>query len=64
MEKTASILHKEFSDKLIQLINNCGLPAWAIKDTLRNALNQVEAIADQEYQKDMAAYTEIEEVEE
>lgn len=64
MEKTANMLHKEFSDKLISLINDCKLPAFAIKDTLRCALIQVEAQADQDYQRDLKTCAEIEEAEE
>lgn len=64
MDKTANMLHREFSNALTSLINNCGLPAFVIKDTLRCALFQVEQIEDQEYQRDLKEYQELQEVEE
>lgn len=64
MDKTATILHKEFSDHLVKLINDCQLPAFAIKDTLRCALMQLETLAEQDYQRDLKMCKEIEEAEE
>ena len=56
MEKTANILHREFSDNLTQLINSCGLPPFVIKDTIRSALLQVERLEDEQYRKELEAY--------
>ena len=56
--KPATLLHKDFSDSLIELINNCGLPPFVIKDTLRCALYQVENLVDDQYRKDMKEYEE------
>lgn len=56
MEKTALMLHREFSDGLTDLINGCGLPPFVIKDTLRNALLQIENLVEAQYQKDLTEF--------
>lgn len=55
-EKPAIIAAHDFSIALLNLINNCDLPPFVIKDTLRCALIQVENLADKQYEQALQEY--------
>lgn len=58
--KPITILKREFDEKLVELVNGCGLPACVIKpsvEQLVNLLNQMEAA---QYQADLKAMQEQE----
>lgn len=57
MEKPATILHKEFREKIVEAINTSGLPAFVLVPVLESALNQVKEIADEQYANDIETYT-------
>lgn len=45
------IKEREFKEKIVEVINNSGLPAFLIKPTLKELLQQVELLEQQQYQE-------------
>ena len=56
MQKPATVAYRELSDKLQELLNNCGLPAFVMIPLLREALTQLEALDERQYQRDMTEW--------
>lgn len=45
------IKEREFKEKLVKLINESGLPAFAIKPTLKEMFEQVNILEQQQYKQ-------------
>ena len=58
MQKPATLLQREFKDKIVDAINSSNLPAFVLAPVLEQALAEVKAIEEQQYEKDKAAYEE------
>ena len=43
------IKEREFKEKITELINNCGLPAFIVKPTIKDIYQQVENLENQQY---------------
>lgn len=56
MNKPISVVCEEFKQGLAVLINNSGLPAFIVEPVLRNCLNEVKIIADNQFRLDKSAY--------
>lgn len=56
MDKPISIRKVEFSQGLANLINNSGLPACMLLDTLQIVMSQVSQLAEQELKTDREAW--------
>lgn len=63
MDKPITVARKEFIDKLVELINGSGLPAFILADVLAGCMKEVSELADKQYQADLKAYKESEEKE-
>ena len=53
MQKPSTIVYREFSDNLQDLLNNAGLPAFVMIPLMREALTQLEVIEQRQYQRDL-----------
>ncbi len=60
MEKPVEILVDDFNSSLVSLINNSGLPAFIVMQSLQAALNDVSRIAEQNLRKARETYKESE----
>lgn len=56
MEKPITIKRAEFNAKVAQAINESGLPAFVIADSLSAILAQINNLAQAQYQNDLQAY--------
>ena len=56
MEKPISLIKRQFDVQLEKLINESGLPACLIIDTIRYVLVQLENAVDKRYAEDLEAY--------
>lgn len=56
MQKPLTVAHQEFKDSIVCLINNSGLPAFILADTLSNFVRDLNSLAKQQYQQDKAEY--------
>lgn len=56
MDKPVTIVLHEFKDKIVQTINESGLPAFIIAPVLQQALAEIERIEEQQYIADKKAY--------
>ena len=55
-EKPATLLQREFKEKIIIAINESKLPAFVIAPILEQALAEVKHIEEQQYEADKAEY--------
>ena len=56
IEKPIIILKKEFTDKVVELVNTSGLPLFVMEPILQNILNAVHMGIEQEYQNAKSEY--------
>lgn len=56
MDKPSTVLHREFVDKLQNLINGSHLPAFVLVPVVRDALDQLIRLEDQQFQRDAAEW--------
>ena len=54
--KPASVIRQEFIDRLIDDVNNCGLPLFVIEPILQDMLSTVSAAAQKQYETEKAQY--------
>lgn len=54
--KPVSVIRQEFIDRLIDDINNCGLPLFVIEPILQDTLNAVKSAVQQQYVAEKAQY--------
>lgn len=58
MEKPLSIKREEFVKGLIALVNECGLPPFAVLDVMRQMTGEIERLTAQQYEADKKAWEE------
>lgn len=51
--KTINIVKREFEQSLIQLVEECNIPACILKDIFEKYLRQLQNIAEADYKRDM-----------
>lgn len=56
MQKPLTVAHQEFKDSIMRLINNSGLPAFILADTLSFFVRDLNSLASQQYQQDKEEY--------
>lgn len=56
MNKPATLLQREFKDKIVNAINESNLPAFVLVPVLEQALIEVKNIEEKQYEADKAAY--------
>jgi hypothetical protein len=49
MQKPLTVAHQDFKDSMVCLINNSGLPAFILADTLSGFVRDLNALAKQQY---------------
>lgn len=60
MNKPITVSRVEFQQKLAELINSSGLPAFVVLDVLNSTIPDVGRAAQQQYAADLKAYQESE----
>lgn len=55
-EKPATLLQREFEEKIVEAVNNSNLPAFVLVPILEGALAEVKRVEEQQYEADKAAY--------
>lgn len=58
MNKPITVLQREFADRIVQVVNESGLPAFAIKGILTDCLAQITRLEEIQYREDLKAYEE------
>ena len=56
MDKPASLLQREFEEKIIDAINTSSLPAFVLIPVLEQAVRELERLKEEQYKADLAAY--------
>ena len=56
MDKPATMLQREFREKIVTAVNESNLPAFVLVPILEQALAEVRTIEAQQYEKDRAEY--------
>jgi hypothetical protein len=56
--KPITLIRQEFVDTLVEEINNCQLPMFAIEPILQDLLDQVRSAAQKQYEADKKQYEE------
>ena len=54
--KPITVVRQEFVEKMVNEINTCGLPLWAIEPILKDLLSEVSAVVKQQYETEKAQY--------
>ena len=54
--KPITVVRQEFIEKMVNEINSCGLPLWAIEPILKDLLSEVSAVVKQQYETEKAQY--------
>lgn len=57
--KPITVKNEEFIDNLMSLINNSGLPFFAIESALSNILRNVSELRQQQYERDLKRYEQM-----
>lgn len=64
MQKPTILKLKETEDKIIEIINTCGVPAFVLRPSFERILNQLQMLEQQELNRETAAYNEAVKAEE
>lgn len=64
MDKPITVARIEFIDKLVELVNNSGLPSFVIMPVLDDALREMKRITDEQYRNDFIEWNESQKKEE
>ena len=56
MDKPATMLQREFREKIVTAVNESNLPAFVLVPILEQALAEVRTIEEQQYENDKAEY--------
>ena len=56
IKKPISVVRHEFIEKIVEEINTCGLPLWAIEPILEDLLRSVRAESQKQYEMEKAQY--------
>ena len=57
MQKPISVAKREYIDAIVKTTNASGLPFAIIVDVMEGILREARQLAEQEYQRDLAAWT-------
>lgn len=55
-EKPATLLQREFREKIVEAVNCSNLPAFVLVPILEQVLDEVKRIEEQQYEADKAEY--------
>ena len=58
MDKPITVAREEFIEALVKLVNESGLPMFAVEDILKNIAAEVKMAAQQQYEADKKRYEE------
>lgn len=58
MQKPMSVARKEFMDKVVNLVNESGLPLFVVEPILKELHGVVQAESENQYQREKEAYEE------
>lgn len=61
MNKPLTIARQEFTESIVEAINNAELPFFVISDILKSALVEVEKMSQAQYQQDKDAWDKAQE---
>ena len=56
IKKPISVTRQEFIEKIVEEINNCGLPLFVVEPILKDLLNEVSASVKRQYEIEKAQY--------
>lgn len=56
IKKPITVVRQEFIEKMVNEINTCGLPLWAIEPILEDLLRSVKAESQRQYESEKAQY--------
>lgn len=56
MNKPITVVYEELKEKLADLINTSGLPAFMIESILKDYLNETRIVAERQFRMDKAKY--------
>lgn len=54
--KPISVVRQEFIEKMVEEINNCGLPLFVVEPILRDLLDEVSVASKRQYESEKAQY--------
>jgi hypothetical protein len=54
--KPITVVRQEFIEKMVNEVNTCGLPLWAIEPILEDILRLVKAESQRQYETEKAQY--------
>ena len=54
--KPITVVRQEFIEKMVNEVNTCGLPLWAIEPILEDLLRLVKAESQRQYETERAQY--------
>lgn len=60
--KPITVRREEFIEQLTNLINNSGLPFFAVESVMRNTINEVATLSKQQYEMDLKRYEQMREI--
>jgi predicted YcjX-like family ATPase len=56
IQKPITVVRQEFIEKMVNEINTCGLPLWAIEPILEDLLRLVKAESQRQYETERVQY--------
>ena len=56
IKKPITVVRQEFIEKMVNEVNTCGLPLWAIEPILEDLLRLVKAESQRQYETERAQY--------
>ena len=56
VKKPITVVRQEFIEKMVNEVNTCGLPLWAIEPILEDLLRLVKAESQRQYETEKAQY--------
>lgn len=56
MKKPTSVLKREFTAKLVDVINNSGLPYLVVEPIIKDVWNEIKTKEEETYQREKATY--------
>lgn len=59
MQKPITVARQELIDKICDIINKSGLPAFVVINILKNVLGELEVLEQQQLQRDLASWNEF-----
>lgn len=59
MQKPSTLLYREFVAKMQDILNNSGLPAFVMLQTMREVITKLEALEEQQYRRDFEEWAKV-----